>query len=152
MRRLAAVHALSAAIAVLLVAIVGIGSSDYLLRFQNGTVRLIATLAAVTGLGWARGGWCARSRQARLGDAALARRVEWCFPALRDRLLSAVEFLGQPENDPAAGSVAMRRELIAEVTAEAGAVDFSTVLDRRPTLRAVARSRSWPYCSRASSP
>ena len=137
-RRLAAVHALSVAAVALLGTVVAVGSADYWLRFQDRGLRLFASLAALAVVAWSLFHVVRSIVAARLGDGELARRVERHFPALRDRLLSAVEFLGHAENDPTAGSAALRRELIARVTAEARNVEFSAVLDRRPTARAVA--------------
>ena len=44
----------------------------------------------------------------------VAQRVETHFPQLGDALASAVEFLGQSEDDPAAGSAQLRRHVITE--------------------------------------
>ena len=49
-----------------------------------------------------------------------------------------MEFLDQPEDDPTAGSMALRAAVIAETTAETGRLDFGEVLDLRPTARAAA--------------
>ena len=137
-RRLAAVHALSVAVVAWLVAVLVLGAADYWLRFEDRGLRLVASLAAMAVAGWSLW-YAARSvAAARLGDGELARHVERCFPALRDRLLSAVEFLRQADNDPTAGSARLRRELIARVTADTREVEFAAVLDRRPALRAVA--------------
>ena len=65
----------------------------------------------------------------------MALHVEACFPAVKDRLASAVEFLRQPEDDAAAGSAAMRRAAIAQAAAASEDLDFDAVLDRRPALR-----------------
>ncbi len=61
--------------------------------------------------------------------------VETCFPAVKDHLASAVEFLRQAEDDAAAGSAAMRRAAIAQATAASEGLDFGAALDRRPALR-----------------
>jgi hypothetical protein len=73
---------------------------------------------------------------ARLSNADLARRVQRCFPQLGDGLASAVEFLDQPEDDPRAGSAALRGAVIREVTATAQPLDFLESLVARPARRA----------------
>ena len=96
-RRMAAVYGLSVVAAALLGTMAALGLIDYLLRFQDRGLRIIASL-----LSWACSAgpfivtsswrcWCA------LGDADLALRVERRFPDLDDRLLSAVEFLQPPK-------------------------------------------------------
>ncbi|MHC4180599.1 MAG: hypothetical protein ACYSWU_24130, partial [Planctomycetota bacterium] len=75
---------------------------------------------------------------ARLSEVDLALRLQRRFPALEDRLVSSVEFMKQSEDDPVAGSPALRRAVIAQTTAETERLDFSGVLDpRRPLLAAV---------------
>ena len=74
----------------------------------------------------------------RLRDVDLALLVQRRFPSLGDRLLSAVEFLHVADDDPAAGSTALRQAMVAATTAETEPLDFSAVLDPRPTARAAA--------------
>ncbi len=71
-----------------------------------------------------------------LQDVELAAVVQRRFPSLGDRLLSAVEFLHVAQDDPVAGSTALRQAVVAATTAETERLDFSAVLDRRPTARA----------------
>ena len=73
---------------------------------------------------------------ARLDDARLAARLQQRFAALDDRLLSAVEFLRRPDDDPLAGSAVLRRSVIAEATAQCEPLDFGELLDRRRPQRA----------------
>ena len=74
----------------------------------------------------------------RLRDVEIAQRIENRFPNLQDRLSSAVEFLQQSEDDPQAGSAALRRAVIVETTAEVERLNIDEVLERRPARRAFA--------------
>ena len=135
-RRLAAVYGLSLVAAILLATVAVLGAIDCLLRLEDRGVRIIVSLSALAVLAWSCRRFLASTLFARLPDADLARRVERSFPRLNDGLLSAVEFLGQSEDDPTAGSAALRRAVIAHAAAETQDLDFSAVLDRRPATRA----------------
>ena len=50
--------------------------------------------------------------------------------------MSAVEFLRQADDDPVAGSPALRRTVIAQTAAEVERVDFAEALDHAPPRRA----------------
>ncbi len=135
-RRRAAVYGLSIATAALVATMAVLGLTDYLLRFQDRGLRIIASLVMLGMLG----GTCYRYVLAawlkRLCDVDLAVLVERQFPSLGDRLVSAVEFLHVAHDDPTAGSTALRQALVAATTAETEPLDFSAVLDPRPTARA----------------
>jgi hypothetical protein len=138
LRRTVAVYGLSIAAAVLLAATAALGLSDYLLRFQDRGLRIIASLALLGLLGWSFYRYVFAAWFAPVRDADLARLVQRRFPSLGDRLLSAVEFLHADGNDPAAGSAALRQAMVAATAAEAEPLDFSAVLDRRPAAWAAA--------------
>ena len=135
-RRLAAVYGLSIVAAILLATVAVLGSIDCLLRLEDRGLRIIASLArwpcwrGVAAASSARP--CSRGCRTPIWPCAFKRR----FPRLNDGLLSAVEFLGQSEDDPTAGSAALRRAVIAQAAAETQDLDFSDVLDRRPATRA----------------
>ena len=135
--RLLAIRGLSAIVAAVLATVIVLGGLDYLLRFRDRGVLLVFAVAILGVLGWT--GYRAVRRllllKARLGDTDVALHVEACFPAVKDRLASAVEFLRQPEDDAAAGSAAMRRATISQAAAASEGLDFGAVLDRRPALR-----------------
>ena len=135
-RRMAAVYGLSVVAAALLGTMAALGLIDYLLRFQDRGLRIIASLLMLGVFAWTFYRYVFRALSVRIGDADLALRVQRRFPDLDDRLLSAVEFLHAAEDDPAAGSAALRRAVVAEAAAEAQRLDFSAVLDPRPTIRA----------------
>ena len=90
--------------------VVLLGLADYLIRFQDRGLRVICSLAllgvagldrlplacpAAVGCGWATSIWPCGFRSG--------------FPTLDDRLASAVEFLRAADDDPPAGSAALRR-------------------------------------------
>ena len=135
-RRLAAVYGLSIVVAILLATVAVLGATDCLLRIEDRGVRIIVSLGALAMLAWSCRRFLGPTLFVRLPDAELALRVERNFPRLKDGLLSAVEFLGQSEDDPTAGSAALRRAVIAQAAAETQDLDFSAVLDRRPARRA----------------
>ena len=112
-QRLAAAYALSVAAMAVLAAVLVIGSADYWLRFEDRGLRLAASLLALAAAAWGLHHVLRCTAAARLGDGELARRVERHFPKLRDQLCCAVEFISRAEDDPTAGSAALRREVIA---------------------------------------
>ncbi len=71
-------------------------------------------------------------------DLALALRVEDHFPTLNDALASTVQFLGQAEPPPAAGSPALRRATRRRALRETEDCDFHELLDTRPLRRGTA--------------
>ena len=88
----------------------------------------------------------------RIGDADLALRVQRRFPDLDDRLLSAVEFLHAAEDDPAAGSAALRRAVVAETAAESRTARFlgrARPAAHDPRRRGAGRGVPWrrPFSS-----
>ena len=135
--RLLAIRGLSVIVAAVLGTVIALGGIDYLLRFRDRGVLVVFAVAVLGVFAWT--GYQAVRRwlllKARLGDTDVALHVEACFPAVKDRLASAVEFLRQPEDDAAAGSAAMRRAAIAQASAASEDLDFGAVLDRRPALR-----------------
>lgn len=68
-------------------------------------------------------------------ETELALCLERSFPALRNRLAAAVDFLNCAEDDPFAGSPALRRVHIEQTAASVVNTDFTPVLDRRGTLQ-----------------
>ena len=137
-RPMAAIHGLFIAATVLLGIVVVVGSLDYLFRIQDRGLRIIASLVVLGVCGWTVYRRIGAVLRMRLGSIELAGRVQRQFPFLGDQIVTAVEFLHTADDDPAAGSVALRRTVIARATAEAEGLDFSKTLDYRPLLRAGA--------------
>lgn len=135
-RRLAVVYGLSRVLTAAVGMVIVLGLADYLIRFQDPGIRVMASLTVVGVFAWTCYRYLAQAWMARLQDVELARRLERRFPALGDRLASAVEFLRQPEDDPTAGSLALRRAVITRTTAETQDLDFRAVVNKRPVVRA----------------
>lgn len=134
-RRLVA--ACSVAATVLAVALV-LGLADYLLRYSDRGLRIIATTALTAAAAWAGYRWWYLPNRHRLVPLTVAQRVEARFPQLGDALASAVEFLGQSEEEPGAGSAQLRRHVITEAENTVDGLNLDDVVDRRPLRRAGA--------------
>ncbi len=140
--RLLAVYGLGRTAATVMAGAIILGLVDYLIRYQDRGLRVLSTLGLVGILVWDCYRYLYGILSHRLSDAELARRVQCRYPELGDSLLSAVEFLRQPEDDPTAGSAALRRAVIAETTACSETLDFTAALDPRPSLRAALATLS----------
>ena len=113
---------------------------DYAVRFHDRGVLVIFAASVLGVFAWAVHRFLSRLRSVRLGDTDLALQIEARFPAAKDRLASAVEFLTQAEDDHLAGSAAMRRAAIAQAAAQCDGIDFAGVLNLRPAFRAALAS------------
>jgi hypothetical protein len=110
--------------------------ADYLVRFRDPGIRVLATLAVSGVLAWAAYRYLYLPWTVRLRDVDLARRVQVRYPSLGDDLASAVEFLRQAEDDPTAGSLSLRQAVVARATAATESLDFRGVIHPRPAWRA----------------
>ncbi|MGA2031544.1 MAG: hypothetical protein ABSG68_04755 [Thermoguttaceae bacterium] len=135
-RRLMAAYGLAVLLAAVLGVVILLGLGDYLIRIQDRGLRVICSLLAAATAAAACYHYLYSPLALRLRDLDLALRLRRHFPAMEDRLLSAIEFLRQAEDDPMAGSAALRRSVISQATAESERLDFSQALDYRPVLRA----------------
>ena len=135
-RRLVAMHGASWTVTAAVGAAVVLGLTDYLVRFRDPGLRVICSMLLFGLLGWTCYRWLHLPLSFKLRDVDLAARLQRRFPGLKDRLVSSVEFLGQGEEDPIAGSPALRRAVISQTAAETERLDFFDVLDRRPPIRA----------------
>jgi hypothetical protein len=136
LRRLLAVYGVGWLVTAGLAAALAMGLLDYLLHFQDRGIRVIASLSVWGVVLWVGYRYLLVPQTARLSNADLARRVQRRFPQLSDSLASAVEFLDQPEDDPRAGSAALRGAVIRDVTAASEPLDFLETLRGRPARRA----------------
>jgi hypothetical protein len=137
--RLLAAYAVSWTLTTLLAAVIVLGLADYLIRFQDPGVRLIASLAVLGALAWACYRFLYRGlANLPLGDVQLAQRIERRFPSLTDQLASTIQFLRQPELDPQAGSAALRRAVIVQTESQVAQLDVNQVFESRPTRNALA--------------
>lgn len=130
-KRLLLLFAVSLLVIGLLGASIAFGVVDYLVRVQDPGLRwmfsllvLGVTIAIVVRYLWP-------AMRIPLSDLEIARRIEQCFPPLRNRLSSAVEFLTQSEDDPYAGSPQLRRAVIQDASAQLHHLDPQAVLEIR---------------------
>ncbi|NUQ61695.1 MAG: hypothetical protein HUU20_04350 [Pirellulales bacterium] len=135
-RRLLTLYGLCWTLGAAVAAVILLGAADYAIRFEDRGIRVLASAAVLSVLVWAAYRNLYFGLTTRMTDVELARRLECRFPVLRDSLASAVEFLRQSEEDPLAGSVAMRRAMIAKTAAEIEPLDLNEAVDRRPAVRA----------------
>ena len=135
--RLVLIHGLSWVVGGVLLAVMLTGLADFLVRFEDRGLRVMATLVVFGVLTWTSYRYLFVGLRVRLGNVELARRLGREFPNLGDALPSAVEFLGQSEDDPTAGSPALRRAVITQTTAHAGRLDFRRAIHGERTLRAL---------------
>jgi len=136
LRRLLTLYGVSRVVGVVVTMVLALGMVDYLVRLEDRGLRVIATLILLGALAWSGYRFLYLGLAARLRDVDLARRVQRRFPALEDELASAVEFLHQAEDDPIAGSVALRRAVITEAAARTERLDFREAIQERPAWRA----------------
>ncbi len=105
---------------------------DWSARLETpGRVVLLALAACATGYTLWR--FLVAPLRVRLGDEQLALALERRFPALRDRLISTVQFARV--GDPAPLSRAMLERLTRETLTEAAALDFEAASTAKPTAR-----------------
>lgn len=137
-RGLTFLYGISRVIALDVAAILALSVSDFLIRIEDPGVRIIWSLLGLSVLAWCGYRFLIRPLRHRRGDVEIARRIERTFPQLEDRLSSGVEFLAQSEHDPTAGSAELRRAVINQVGIDLESINLAKVLDRRPTMQAMA--------------
>ena len=120
----------------LLAAALALGLADYLVRYSDRGLRIMATAALAAVAAWAVYRWWYVPSRRRLVPLTVAQRIENRFPQLRDALVSAVDFLGQSEDDPGAGSAQLRRHVIAEAQTAVDGLALDDVIDHRPLRHA----------------
>jgi hypothetical protein len=135
-RRLAAIFGACWLLTAALGMCVVFGSLDYVFRFEDRGLRIMATLALSGVAGWTAYRWLYVTMRTPLGVMELAKYVQRCFPSLGDGLASAVEFLHQRDDDPTAGSPSLRNAVIARLTADIERVDVRRTVTSRPVWRA----------------
>jgi hypothetical protein len=113
-----------------------LGLSDYLFRYFDPGLRLMATAILVGIAIWSV--WCFLVPFWRrpISTLVVSQRIESAFPQLNDRLSSSLDFLQQAENDPTAGSPALRRAVVTETSTVVEDLPLARIVDGRPLLRA----------------
>ncbi len=102
---------------------------DYFIRAHDPGIRVIVSLAVLTLLGWLFSRLVLQSRASVLSSVQVAQRIERRFPELGERLSSAIAFLAQGEKDVFAGSVDLRRTVVAEAESLTTDIDFQQSVD-----------------------
>jgi hypothetical protein len=135
-RGLLLVHGVGAAVGLVLVAVLLLIGFDYLVQFRDPGLRWLLTATGVAAIVATIYRYLIPPLRSSLSDLVLAHKLERRFPELTHELSSAVEFLRQPEDDPLAGSAALRRAVVHRAAAKLEAVPLQTALDARPSRRA----------------
>ncbi len=107
--------------------------ADYLLNL-HALPRLVLSLAALGGLGYALWYWVIRSILARLTLNEVAGRVEQTFPQFQDRLRSTIDILTGRE---VPGSEIMKQRVVSEATRLTQSLDLSRVVVATPVWYSV---------------
>ena len=108
---------------------------DYLLRLHDPGLRWILSLAAGAAIMWAAWRHLAPLFGQRHSRIAAAQRIEARYPQLAHRLSSAIAFLDQRADDPTAGSLDLRRSVVAQTESLATDLDFQSAVDPRVPRR-----------------
>ncbi|HEX4149819.1 MAG TPA: hypothetical protein VHY20_12560, partial [Pirellulales bacterium] len=119
----------------LLAAVLVFALADYVVHFEDRGIRLMCSLMVLNLTLWSAMRFLWPALRVRFSDVELALRIERRFPQLADRLASTIQFLRQREDDPLAGSAALRREVIAETAGAVEPLNLSDVVDPRPIRR-----------------
>ncbi|MCA9248047.1 MAG: hypothetical protein KDA42_13055 [Planctomycetales bacterium] len=137
-RRAFALRGVAAWLAVVVAALMILGACDFVLRYQDPGLRILASLAALVAIAWGANRYLRSVVFLRIDALDVAQRIERRYPELKQSLSSAIVFLRQEEGDAGAGSSTLRRAAIAEATAGLETVDLEQVVNFQPTRRAVA--------------
>jgi len=105
------------------------GLFDYTIRSEDYGVRIICSALVLVVFGWTFYRFLLPVFRLSLGDVHIAQRIEGRYREMGDRFSSAVEFVRQEEDDPTAGSAALRRTVIAEAAADVERFNLSDTID-----------------------
>ena len=89
-----------------------LGVADYLFRYFDPGLRLMATTILVGIAIWSAWRVLVPFWRRPISTLAVSQRIESAFPQLNDRLSSSLDFLQQAEHDPTAGSAVLRRAVV----------------------------------------
>lgn len=146
LRGLLALHGIAWVVGCVLSAVMLMGLVDYVVRFRDPGIRLFCTLTVVGLLIWAVQRYLVQALSIPWHDTDLARRLGRVFPALGDALPSSIEFLHQREDDPKAGSLALRRAVVVQTTAEVEKINLMDAVRMGPVGKAVGAA-SVVFCT-----
>lgn len=137
-RRLVLLRAGAQVLAAVCLTTVGLAAIDCLLRIEDRGTRTLLTILWLLASGAAVWFWLLPVLRMQWNLESVARMVERQFPVLQDRLSSAIAFLHQCDDEMPYGSQVLMRNVIAETTSDAAALNLGKVLDDRPTRRSFA--------------
>lgn len=136
-RFLMLVGGLAILIAIVAATSIGLGVADYFSRIEDVGVRIIFSLLLVASAGAAFFFFLLPAITNRLDAIGVARLIETRFPQLGDRLTSTLQFLHEAEDEPTAGSAALRRAVVAETTAATEDLNFGDIVRTTGVWRVV---------------
>lgn len=136
-RRYVLLRAGARGLMVLLAAVVVLGAVDYLFRFQDRGLRAMLSLGLLAIIAVAVRSFARSAQSSRYSPVQVAYRVEQKFPRLRGRLTSAVEFLGESEDDPRAGSAVLRRAVVSQASADVQRLNLDETVNAQPAKRSM---------------
>ena len=136
-QQLVRLYGVSWFVAVVCLVALAVGCLDYLVRFEDFGIRLIFSALFCLATAWGFGRFVVAAWRYRCSDLLAARRIEQYHPDLGDRLSSAVAFAQGPPDDQTAGSVELRRAVIAETETATQRIAFSHCINRRQPTRAL---------------
>lgn len=110
-----------------------LGFLDYLVRYVDPGLRIMASAGLLAVLGWALWKFARPLVASRLNMLAVAQRIEQSFPHLQDRLSSSLVFLAQDESDRTAGSATLRRAVVNETAEAIDSLPLECVVNSRLT-------------------
>lgn len=111
---------------------IAISLLDFAIRPNELGLRVMLSLAVATITVWAARRWLAVAWRYQLTNTETAQRIENRFPELAGRLSSSVSFLSDADDNPAGGSMAMKRRVVAETQAATERLPFNTAINQRP--------------------
>ena len=139
-RRIVWLHALGWVLAAVLATAMLAAGIDYLLRPNDLVLRSLLTLIVIAVLAWASKRWLLPAWQYRPSLLEIAQRIELRWPRLGGRLSSSIAFLSQSDDSAQAGSLALRRRVVAEAEAVSAEFDFRGALNPQPQFMGMAAS------------
>lgn len=124
-------------VAVTLTALLLAGLADWAIHASVG-MRLLFDALILGALGWALVRFLVAPLTVRLGDLEVAHRIERLYPELGEQVSSTVAFLAADDEDPLAGSRALRDHVIHATFARSQDLEFPEVVQPRAARKACA--------------
>ncbi len=113
-----------------------LGLIDFVVRLEDQGLRIIGSLLALAVGLYSVVRLLLPTVRVEVTDLTVAQQLERRFPELGQRLSSAVAFLQSEDNEPGAGSAALRRAVVHHAAAQVETLDLQAIVDPRPVRRA----------------